>query len=196
MWPINRIECVSQYGPCNDEITKELELKKRIYKRNIGKYIDEKLRGESRISSYGYYFKFPFSEKVSIIEKKAQVALKFSDDDNYYLYTSEGEKVNSSQKTETPVINVAGSIKDNDLKFATELAYELFKDYDIKEIKLENDKIEFNYHNYGIIFPVKGDMDVLLGSFELVLSWLNSSSQDLKINLVDFRYKNPIVKSI
>jgi len=78
----------------------------------------------------------------------------------------------------------------------------LYSLYGVKEVRLRDRGLEARIGEILIIFPLEGDRDVLMGSLQLVLSQLNSGSEDFRIEealgskpkVVDFRYKNPIVR--
>lgn len=194
-WPIKSVACENQYGPCSEEIANSLSLNQtKLYKIKLGKFVNDRLTGLNKVAEYSYAFEFPFGARVYVIEKKPQIALSFEGDSKFYLYTAQGIKIEETDKTELPIVEIWGDSTEVERIFGSEISFILFTEYNINKIRLGNKRIEFKYKEYDIIFPTSGDIDIILGSFELVLSWLNSQAQELKISLVDFRYKNPVIK--
>ena len=45
-----------------------------------------------------------------------------------------------------------------------------------------------------VIFPLEGDIDVLLGSLRLILSQLNNDEREIRIGSIDLRFENPVLR--
>jgi len=145
-WPIKSVVCENQYGPCSEEIASRLNLnQEKIYKVKLGKFVNERLAGINKISEYSYNFEFPFGARVYVIEKKPQIALSFIGDNKFYLYTASGIKIEETDKTELPVVEIFGESTEIERKFASEISFILFTEYNINKIKLGNKRIEFKY---------------------------------------------------
>ena len=201
---INSVSCKSQFGVCSDEINQlftQAEGENIISSRNK---IEELASTHNKIVSFSISFALPPSYEVHIEEKKPQIALKNINKSSYFLIDFDGDTVRESDSTVLPIVFVENDVDNTDtLSFTANLVSSLNQYYQLESSKLESDKLTVKFKSGRIIiFPLSGDIDILLGSVEVLLFRLNSISQNSKIegsvnsayNTIDLRFNNPVIK--
>lgn len=197
------VECESQFGPCSQSIDEALgKLSGKPIIPTVRRMQDY-LGKEKRIKQYSIRFLVPSKLKAYIVEKKGAAALGKIGLNNYFIVDEEGVVLGKEKSTFLPMINVVdgdltygpGSKVSDKLKFAVELTSYMFSVYATKLSTLYEDRIEIVLGSgIKVIFPTNGEIDVLLGSLNLILSRLNNPSSEIRIGEVDLRYKNPIIR--
>lgn len=195
---VKAVECSNQFGPCSQEVQDMANAKiNESYfssKKSLGKALSE----STRIDNYSIRFRLPSTLIVDIVEKKAEVALKFSEE-QFLLFDRKGNLVGKTTNTELPKIEVFEVPSEDGLKFSVELFLSLFKYYDVSSAELTKFSIASNVKGVRVIFPLEGDIDILLGAMEVSLLQLNQAHENSTINsagnynLIDLRYKNPVI---
>lgn len=198
---IKVIECNNQYGKCSQEIESEVTKFENTSYKNLDRSLTDYLKKIPRIDSYNYSYIPPYKLKINLIEKKPIVVLNY--DGKNVLLSEDLTEIEVSDTTQLPVLFVKSTIdnKSEKLKFAVKLLAELNKYYSVNEAILDNNiKIVYDGRT-EIIFPTEGDIDVLLGSLEIMLfqlnDWLENSRIDLRaenVKVIDLRFKNPLIK--
>jgi len=198
LYPIRNIICVSQYGECNYQLQQKFQevegspLKKTL--RELDLYLSE----NERIEEYKVNFKPLDNILVSITEAKSEIAIKEKGFEKFFLVSSKGELISEASASALPKVFIGREdIKFDSFEslFAVKLLVELSKFYDIQEVTLSESEIKAVYkQEIELIFPVEADIDVLLGSLELLLFQLKQKLPDTTISSIDLRYKNVIVR--
>lgn len=190
--------CQSQYGPCSEEV------KNMVEERIDESYIDAKgslgkaLSESSRIERYHIRFQIPSEMLVEVVEKKAEIALKFTEE-RYFTFDRKGNLVAETGSTQLPTVDVLEAPSDSTIKYAVEMFWNLFKYYDVSYAKLDKYSLKANVRGAEVIFPLEGDLDILFGSLEVLLLQLNRTNENPTINsagkysIIDLRYKNPVI---
>ena len=203
---IKEITCKNQYGPCDQRLStrlKDLEGRNYLSMRSL---IEDTISQEPSVKGYSTQLKLPDNLEVSVVRQKAKFALK-THNEVYILVSDEWkilEMVNSSSLPYIVVDSFSGSVGDkvsSEQLFALKLIESLFFSYSISEGKLDQEMIEVRLKNrIKVLFPRQGDVQVLLGSLELINSRLKEEGKDSKIDKVqeisqiDLRYDNPVIK--
>ncbi|MEK7497673.1 MAG: hypothetical protein AAB656_02025 [Patescibacteria group bacterium] len=200
---IKRIVCESQFGPCSEIITKkfqEFENKSLVKSRSD---IANFLKKDIKVSRFSTRFELPDKIKVYVIEEKSFTALGRQGQEKYALINKNGEITSLESKTLLPTINLNNDsnfefkIRDKvpgNIVFAASIAYEVFRQYQIRLVILNKDSIEVVIKGTKVYFPTEGDIDELLGAMNLILSRLNNGDISFRMREVDLRYKNPVVR--
>ena len=172
-YPINKIVCTSQYGPCPANIEKALSdlVPGKYYqiKKEVGKI----LGNEFDIKEYSLSFKLPDKIELSILQKKAKFALKDSGQ-KIHIFTEEFDYISEEKTTHLPMLVVQNTISEkyklnDEEKFALNLLYKLYENDKIKILYLMSDRLEtYIDNNIKLIFPLTGDLNYLLGSLTIV----------------------------
>ena len=197
---IEKIECESQYGECDEVIVNSLQLTGNY--RDTKKIIKQKLEKDVLINSYLIQYQIPNKLKIDINLKKPRYAI--FNGSKYFLIDKDGLIINESNETNLPTLKkdgdnlvVAEKINEKD-KFALSIISGLTYLYSINSGNIINNELKV-ISNEGIIirFPLEGDKDVLLGSLRLIFSRLNDGTKGIRIEdtkEIDLRFKNPVLR--
>lgn len=197
---IEKIECESQYGKCDEVIANSLQLTGNY--RDTKKIIEQRLEKDILVNSYLIQYQIPNKLKIDINLKKPRYAIFNSS--KYFLIDKDGLIIEESSETNLPTLNkenvnlvVGEKIKEKD-KFALSIINGLTYLYSINSGNIINDELKVT-SNEGIIirFPLEGDKDVLLGSLRLIFSRLNDETKGIRIEdtkEIDLRFKNPVLR--
>lgn len=202
---INKIICFSQFGPCSSYILTKLEeaQNKNLYQAK--NYLRSVVSKEVYVANFTFRFKLPDKVEVHLIERKAEVALKRQNLDDFALVDRQGLVLAFQKNTTLPVIEVGGEIPSlgekisQEYLFAALLVRALFASYGTKFVIIQNDHLEAHinsnraeYSAYSkVIFPLMGDIESLVGSLELIFSRLNREDRGF---IIDLRFRNPVIK--
>ncbi|KKQ95632.1 MAG: hypothetical protein UV74_C0013G0265 [Candidatus Woesebacteria bacterium GW2011_GWB1_43_14] len=192
---IREIECVSQYGLCPSAVNAQLDSYVGLNIRDAKKRIYEYIGKEGSIKGGKVAYKAPFQLVVYITEKKPGVAL-FMEGQDYIIVDPEGSVIGTSPTTDLPKLSITqtGYTKDQ-LEFASNLYYEFSRLHPIEFSELgDKDMIVKIAGGVKVIFPLEGDIDVLLGSLRLILSQLNNDEREIRIGSIDLRFENPVLR--
>lgn len=182
--------CSGQNRPCSVEI--ENLLRSQIGKNYFSArgFLDGELMGNTKVESFSLRFIFPSAINLEIVEKEAVVALAFAPQ-RIFTFDEEGNVLGEVAETNLPTANVVESLSDKPIKFAAELFLALNKYYNVTSAQLSKFGLKAIISGTEITFPLEGNIDVILGSLEVVLQLKPSTG---KIYTVDLRYKNPVIK--
>jgi hypothetical protein len=199
---ITKISCLSQYGPCGQELTRKLEAHQGQSLYRVKREASRELKSDNTIEDFSFQIKIPATLKIDLIENKALYALTAPDGNNF-LVNKEGLVMKILPATSLPKVileanppNVGEKVTDNQ-DFALKIIAELWNLYQIREGSIVNDAFEVGLPNgIKVIFPLEGDKDIFIGSLQLILSRLNTPQKDSKISvsIIDLRFKNPVLK--
>lgn len=200
---VERIICASQFGPCATEIDAEIDKFQGLGIISALGQVKKTLGSDARVSQFSVRFIFPSTINVDIIAKKGEAALGQQGVDNFLILDKTGRVIAVEKTTSLPIINVndgtdinyqiGASVPDN-LIFALNLSRQIFAGYGVKLIIVEPDRIEVSLKSVKVIFPTQGEVDVLIGSLNLILSRLNNAQGEIRMGEIDLRYKNPIIR--
>lgn len=203
IFKINKVYCSNQFGKCSPEITERLSSLENLTYKNLDNQIKSFLDGNSLVEEYSYFFVPPATLKVNLIERVGLVAIATENNSVKKIVDENLNIIFETEDTQLPIIFVEEDevLSKETTKFAVELMVQLARYYSVKEaILAENLKIVYD-GSTEIIFPSEGDVDVLLGTLEIMLFQLNQRLIDSKISLraqdvkmIDLRNKNPIIK--
>lgn len=194
---VAEIKCSSQYGPCDQEVA--TKLKSFEGEKIISTYqnINDLLGSDHKVANYKLNFAGPLHIEAEINQRKPSVAVQASGDSKYYLYSEDGYLLSIAKETQLPTINLLDKsvATINQTKFVIEMAYALNQTYNVNMLVVRDGGMEFEVLGAPkIVYPIQGDIDVLLGSLTFVLSQLNTQLGDFKMESVDFRFKNPVIR--
>lgn len=200
---IENINCISNYGQCNQDIELSLKEANNQTLRNAKKHINQILSNQSSVTNHDIRFQFPAELNVYLIEQKPEFAIKIGESANYLLVSTQGSILGFSNETPLPKTTSESELSDQEIKHVAKLGRRMFLIYGIKESQIrENAFVTSINDKYSVYFPLSGDIDVLIGSLELILSQLNRANGNLKIgqdetvspNTIDLRYINPVLR--
>lgn len=205
---INKVTCVSQFGPCNqniEEVIGKAEKKKLI--EATGE-LKSQLSTSSLVSDYSIQFKFPDKLEVRILERKPSYVLLSSRIDTVALIDSEGQvtAITKDSSLRLPSVTIdgplpnVGNLVEEKVLFALSIVYGISSVHPPRTGLIEDDKLLIEFTpSLTVIFPLEGDKEVLIGSLEAILSRLNADSEGFRIDetpisVIDLRFKNPVLR--
>lgn len=200
---INKIDCISQYGPCSQTQENNLGQAEGRGLSEAKRKVGEVASKDPKVTSYSIQYKFPDILKVTIILRKPNFALKGSDT-KVSLVDKEGVVLGWTERSELPLVVTnhttvgLGEKIDNKDIFASRILSGMFFLFGTKLGTIKDSYLEIEVPNGPkVIFPLEGDERVLLGAANLILSRLNKGGEEPRIENVkeiDLRFKNPILK--
>ena len=201
---ISRIRCESQFGPCSESVETKLGELQGYGILETFTRVNKTLKEDRRISEYSVRYIIPNTLSVYVIEKKSVIALGKQGTDRFVILDKDYKVIGIEKSTFLPIVNVSssegidfglGSDIPSSLLFAAKIGKEMFMVYGVKLSVVYNDRVEVKLTNGPkVIFPLGGEIDVLMGSLNLILSRLNNASGEIRIGEVDLRYKNPVIR--
>lgn len=196
---VTSIECQSQFGICDEDVLNELNSKEGQTLLHAFSGVRKTLNTHPKVSHYVTRFTNPSSLTALITQRRPQIAIVGEGSSDYYVYSEDGILLDTLSETQLPLVRIQdiSVITNEQMIFVIKMAYALYQTYEVKTFVIQNGGIEFELPNSPkIIFPVQGDIDVLLGSLTFVLSQLNTQLEDFRMEAIDFRFNNPVIKLI
>lgn len=200
---VDSITCNSQYGPCSEEIVNDLSGFIGLSLHEAKRKLDDVLQKQTLINDYSVQFKLPSVLHINVVEKKPQFSIYSFESGEYYLTDKDGYIIKIEKQNNLPFIKIQSffgkpgeKIQDKYL-FSLDITYRLFSSYQIKETEFSNDTlIAMMPEGIKVIFPTEGDKEVLMGALSMIMSRLNDSVKESKIDIsqIDLRFKNPVLK--
>ncbi len=201
---ISSVVCESQFGPCSSGVSTKTDRFRGTNVLEAFSGLKKELAKETRVSSFSIRFTLPASLKIYVIEKKGVVAIGKQGVDSYLIIDKDGIVLGNEKTTLLPVISLnngddlsfrIGESLPKRLIFASSIARSMYKAYNVKLISIYEDRLETKVENGPkVIFPLDGDVDILMGSLTFILSRLNNADSELRIGEIDLRYKNPVIR--
>lgn len=202
-FPVSKISCQSQFGPCNEKIANDLQKFVPGEYLLVKKSIDEYFINNGNIEKYSRNFKLPGEFEIYIVLKKNIYAIKDGQGD-IYIYTENFGYVEEVEETSLPILNLERNlVEPHDLseeeKFFLELLDRLFYNYQTDLLSVKDGSGEIRLENgIRVIFPSGGEIDYLLGSLEVVRVELNKMSENSRIEKeikeIDLRFTHPVLR--
>lgn len=192
---INKIECITQFGPCDQEF-------------QLGDYrfvkdqIEKGLKKNIQVNSYIIQYKIPSTIRIEINLKKPKYAIKDLVN-RIYLIDKEGVILKISKESNLPILVndvtyvVGQKISDKDM-FALTLLEKVGIINIVTTAEVKKETLEVKIDNMILVkFPIEGDIDVLAGSLRLIFSRLNEQAQGIRmenVHEIDLRFKNTVLR--
>lgn len=201
---INKIICTSQFGPCSQSVQDTINKSRGIGIFESFDKVKKNLASDPRVSEYTVRFIIPNSLSAYVIERKGVVALGKQGVDKFLIVDNNYKVIGTEKNTLLPLVNInngdaidfnLGESLPDSLSFASNIERQMYALYGVKLATVYNDKIEVKLSSGPkVLFPLEGEIDVLMGSLNLILSRLNNASGEIRIGEVDLRYKNPVIR--
>ncbi len=199
---IKKIECLSQFGNCPNEL-------KGYFDKNIGrsywdikKEISKALKENALVSDFLIQFKLPNSIKIELVLKEPWASVFLNN--VYYFVTEDGVIIHADTKSNLVNLNLS---ENGEFKFGQEIkssylnALKLLKKLEftksVKTCNIKTDELICNIDGIAVRFPVEGDIDYLTGAVRLIFSRLNEGKEGFRMEDVaeiDLRFKDPILR--
>lgn len=201
---INNIDCVSQYGPCGNELFSKLNAYKNKNLSQTLKGTKSILSSDLLINNFSIQFKLPDILRIDVILRKGKFAINKVGTQDYAIIDKDGTAIEIQNLTNLPVLRVSDNLPkpgeevNERLLFALNITYDMYAFYQVRSAKINGDSLIIDISREPtVIFPLEGDKDALMGGLALIISRLNKISEDSKIegiSQIDLRFKNPIVR--
>lgn len=200
---ISSLVCRSQYGPCNSEIDKKLDSLNGNSLYQVKRSIKEYFKKEPLVSAYSFQLKLPSTLQVYLIENKVYFSVTDKERKTFALTDKEGKVIKLQNTNNLPFLVVEatppaiGETIKPEYLFALNLIYTLNSSYQVDSGTITGDSLEVNLPSgMKVVFPLEGDHDTLIGSLSLILTKLNDEAKDsnIKVSIIDLRFKNPVLK--
>lgn len=197
---IKKIECVSQFGNCDESMANKLQTTGNLInsKRQIKQILDRDIQ----VNDYLIQYKIPNTLKVELNLKKAKYAI--FDKQKYFLLTKNGLILNEANETNLPTLIVSsfnykvGEIISDSQLFALKLIEKVMWLYSVNLGNFEGGELKITLKEGVLVhFPLEGDVDKLVGSLRLIFSRLNDGTGGIRmedIREIDLRFKQPILR--
>lgn len=187
---VSQVRCLG----CSSEINALVNEKKGTSYFEAKRSLSSSFKENRRVNTYKIRYIMPSTLQVELTEKKEETALKFADD-RYFVFDNNAVLLGEARETSLPTIQILELPQNNLMVNGLKLFSQLKKYYGVTNAKMDKFGLSVSLREAKeVIFPLDGDIDVILGSLEVVLSQLNRVSQNHTI-VVDLRYKNPVVSS-
>jgi cell division septal protein FtsQ len=203
---IDKIDCFNQYDRCSSQVSDKIALVQSNKYGSAKKYIEKVLSHDMLVKSYSIHFQFPSMLIVNVIERKPKFALRSSTVQGIATIDDEGYVLTVVDESSLPTVVMSGTLPnpadkvDEQTLFGLRIVYNMSSIYKLGSAELKSDQLDVKLENGKlVVFPVRGDMQYLLGAMNMLLLRLNNPSSDTKIvnvNYIDLRYKNPVLKQI
>ncbi len=201
---INRINCYTQNGECEPEVKEKLSQFEGYYLGYARKEIKSRLLEDRLVRESSVRFTIPDQLSVHVVLRKPAYALKDTGTGTFSLIDSEGVVISTTSVTNLAYLEVnerPPSVSEQigeTIHFALDLLDNMNYVYQIKTGKLYSDKLVIELPNgIGVLFPLVGDKDILIGSLRVLYSRVLERPQDFaitRVNEIDLRFKNPVIR--
>jgi hypothetical protein len=186
-----QIECISQDGPCPDEVNARLEVLKAKSLFSARSGISKTLKKDPMVTEFSTQFKLPNVLLVSIIAKKPIFAIKDRVSGKYYLISKDGVILSTTDSSNLPTVEQDGSTPN---LFALNVVLGVYQMYQVLYGVITNDTLVVDMKDgFRVIFPLEGDTQVLLGSLRLIYTKIETSGNPNGYKQVDLRFVNPVL---
>lgn len=187
------VRCASQFGPCSPEIEQEAQKLRGKSLYDGKEYLKKNLAKLTRVTKYSTRFGLPNKLSIDVIERKAYAAINVNN--SYILIDQEGVTLGKVDSTNLPVVKSDTEKVSNQMLVATQLMDDLYTLYGVKSGSVTQDYLHVDgVEGKSVIFPLTSERDLLVGSLRFILSRLKVEPFDPRINLIDLRYKNPVLR--
>lgn len=201
---IKKIHCRNQYDTCSSQLSSFVKVLEGEKLLEVQRSLGAGLRQDFQIDDYLIQYKFPNELEVDLIEKKAVYALHFSGQENMSFVDDSGVVLSFQKETSLPIVtnggipkNIGETVSDEEL-FALRLMRDIFLLYQIRVGEIKDGAFFVKTADKkNVIFPLKGDREVLISSINLILSRWKDLGPDFDLSSVteiDLRFRNPVIR--
>lgn len=195
-----KLECRTQYDVCPPEITNKINSNNNKSLASAKGGIKKSLKNDPLISEFSTQFKLPNILIVNVLIKKPSFVLK-NDANQAVAVGQDGRVLGPVNNAILPTVMVFGNLKkvgeevEVDHLFALNLIQGVNEMYQVSVGKVEDNSLVVEVPSgIKVIFPMDGDVQVLLGSLRLVYGKIESGEERGKYREIDLRFKNPVLR--
>lgn len=195
---INKIECVSQYGECGQEMSFELNGFAGNSLSKVKKEIKSYLNAKRQVDNFSLQFELINTLRVDVIIKKPVSCVSGSS--GFLLLSYSGEILSESDKCSLPkVVGVgidkkAGETIDGVHMTSSKIMQGIYKMYQVTDGVLSESGLTVELEpGLAVIFPKEeGDPSELLGALRLIYTKIKSEGREFRE--IDLRFENPVLR--
>ena len=204
---IKDVSCNSQYGPCNQYYSKDLDSVIGMSLRDAKDKVVNILNENVVVQKYLVHYQLPSKLEIDVVESKPYYAIKSNSTSSVYLLDDNGNVLSVTQATSLPILDIEdidlaqGDRVEDGLLFSLKVLYDMNTLFQTAYGEYKEEGLFIRLPNgYKVIFPTEGDQKVLVGGARLIYQQLNSQAQDSKIDkegemlTIDMRFKNPVIR--
>lgn len=195
--PIEEVSCLQGESSCSQPVLDSLKEVNRKGLMRTYRSLSEKLNAQERVIEYKLTYTFPNHIHVDSIERQPAVAMRVLGSDTATLFEADGRVIGNGDGNGLPVIEFQEKIVygPESLSFLVQLIHSLDRAFGLNTAAVVNGGLVVRIpEGNTFIYPLEGDIDLLLGATRLVLGELNRVSENSTMKTIDFRYKNPVLK--
>lgn len=195
--PMEDVSCSQRELNCSQPVLNSLKEVNRKGLMRTYRSLAGKLNAQDRIIEYKLTYTFPNHIHVDIIERQPAVAMRVLGADTSTLFEASGRVIGNGDGNGLPIIEFQEKIVygPESLSFLVQLIHSLDRAFGLHTAAVVNGGLEVRIpEGNTFIYPLEGDIDLLLGATRLVLGELNRVSENSTMKTIDFRYKNPVLK--
>lgn len=196
-----KVDCKSQYGDCPRMISDKLALVDGKSLFSARKTVKTLLKNEFVVSDYSLQYKIPNILSVDLLVKKPAITFKSLKSGTLALVDAEGKVLSIASGSALPVISITGELPKagqdvgKDELFALNLAGGVYQMYQVREFLLQDSSLLVELPGrFRVIFPLDGDIRILLGALRLIYSKIQSEGNPAGYSQVDLRFTNPVLR--
>ena len=196
-----QIRCKSQFGECPTDIKDKLSKfnSKSLFSARHSAY--KLLNQDFLVSNFTSQFQLPNILEISLLIKKPIFAITDKSTGNTGLVDIHGQILSLSNPGSLPnvivpstQISVGGHVSDREL-FALKLLQGLFEMYQVDKGEIADDSLTVELPGpITVIFPLSGDIQVLLGETRLTYGKVETTDLAGKYRQIDLRFRNPVLR--
>lgn len=197
-----KVVCKSQTGVCPESLNNKIQNLNNKKLVTLNRQIKKILANNYLVNEYSIRFKLPNIYIIDLIAREPVFALKDMDTQKIALVSSEGKILAFSNNSYVPIVGVElnselveGSNVGEINLFALRLTDGVNKMYQIKSSQIQNNSLLVELRSQiRVLFPLDGEIDVLLGSLRLIYSKVEGDNSLSNYREIDLRYKNPVIR--
>ncbi|OGM09331.1 hypothetical protein A2159_03070 [Candidatus Woesebacteria bacterium RBG_13_34_9] len=206
--PVKEIVCVTNQDICNKRINEKFKDFQNVNLRSAKKTIGNLLKNDASVSNYNFQYKINGRLIVNIIENIPQYSISNPDKQWKSLISRDGIILSVSDNSNLPILVIDESLPsignkvDDKILFSLKILDSLSKRQKVKYAKYSSNELLIDMDNgLKVIFPVEGEIRLLLGSYYLIDNKLKNLDEDSKMNgytynILDLRFNDPVLKKI
>jgi len=204
---VGSVICRSQYGACNAEILKRLELLEGKSIKAAKSEINNTFSKDLSIEKFLIRYVLPNDLKVEIVERKGMYAIRKSDSQEIFVVNEEGKIILTNDSSSLPqLLYTQGEFNQGDqvneeFMFALKILFDMNYLYKVKEAKLDASGVLLSLEDgIDVTFPLSGDKDAVVGGLVLIYSQLKGAGENTRMKdvqkpiTIDMRYRNPVIR--
>ena len=196
---IRGIECATQYGQCSDQTNSFLKSFQGKTIFSAVREVKKILRKDVFVRDMTVRFAFPDTIKVDLLIKKPSFCINTDDPKRFALIDTGGVVLASTTSCALPKVltkpakRISGQTVSETELFSLKIVQGVYEMYQVSAGSLDSDLTVKLGSGVKVIFPVKGDVESLLGALRLIYTKIQKDYPG-KYNEIDLRFDSPVLR--